>query len=328
MSNLISVADADALTALVLEKDPRDEKSNWTPHNSPLQNHKWRHTIPINMPRTAKVSVKNTKDAILTAYQELLSEASSEKPTSPDPVTEKIISAAAGESPEKITVDLSQLRLSLNKSLIQLADQLTAAGERYANLTQAIKLAETELKEVHQIRAEAISLRQLVELHQRKQKEFEAEEGEYHRQLQLTRTREEEEYSYQISLRKKRDSDSAEAEKQARAQMVKELEEHRKKVVAFPQELDRAIKEAVAVETKRLTSEAGTRTDFAKAVAESDTKLAVARIASLESTIASQTTEVNDLKKRLDDAYRNLTNLASTVAESGKPLLPQTPPKP
>lgn len=98
------------------------------------------------MPRMAKVSEKSTKGEILDAYRQILAEASGgEEMTSPE--DKAAVAAASKETVEKITRDLSSLKVSLNGTITELADRLTQEAERFATIQKAIAVSQRELEE-------------------------------------------------------------------------------------------------------------------------------------------------------------------------------------
>src|SRR5438045_3055191 len=102
------------------------------------------------MPKQTKtpVSEKNTKNEILEAYQSLLAQVSGE--TSEEEVStqdQELLQTAAMQTVEKVTTDLSRLRITANQTISSLTEQLTEEAERFTTLQKAIALAQIELSE-------------------------------------------------------------------------------------------------------------------------------------------------------------------------------------
>lgn len=297
------------------------------------------------MPRTAKVTEKSTKGEILDAYRELLHEASLSESTQSSEET-SILASASKETVEKITKDLTQLKLSLTQSISDLTDRLTQEAERFTTIKKAIAIAQNELEELLQIKARAGMLKRMVELQQQKEEEFDkeivskrrawdVELNAFEEQRKRERVRDEEEYRYQQELLKKRDTDDRQEEKSAfereiashkeeYTKQLKELEEFRKKTAQFPTELEKAVKEAVttAVAKEKDTAEIVAR--LAKQQADSDLKLAQAKIESLQDMAKSQTLEITRLNRELAQATNQVKDIAIAVAE-GQRKEAQTP---
>ncbi len=288
------------------------------------------------MPRTAKVSEKNTKGEILDAYQQLLAQASSgEDAVSPEDAA--AVAFASKETVEKITKDLSGLKLSVTQTISELTDRLTQEAERFGTIQKAINIAQKELGDLHQIKVRAGMLKRMVELQKEKEEEFERETAGKRRaweeeqrlfedQQKHGRTRDEEEYRYQRDLIKKRDEDEREeathafergmaSRKEEYAKQGKELEELRKRIAQVPAEADKAVKEAVAVAVAKEKEIAGVASQLAKQSADSDLKLAQLKSVSLEELVKSQVAEIARLNRELATATAQVKDIAIAVAE-------------
>ncbi len=288
------------------------------------------------MPRAAKVSEKNTKGEILDAYRQLLAEASvGELSVSPEETA--VVSAVSKETVEKITKDLSSLKLSVTQTISELTDRLTQEAERFATIQKATVIVGKELEELHQIKVRAGMLKRMVELQKEKEDEFEKamtakrqaweeEQRVFEETRKRERSRDEEEYAYQRDVVKKRDADERAqvsaafereiaGEKEEYAKQGKELEELRKKVTQFSAELEKAVKEAVNVAVAKEKESAEIAARMAKQQADGDLKLAQAKIASLEELVKSQVAEITRLNRELAQATSQVKEIAIAVAE-------------
>lgn len=290
---------------------------------------------------SSKVSEKNTKNEILEAYYELINQAT-EGIVEDETINQdqQILESAAKETVEKITTDLSSLRISANQTISSLTDQLTAEAERFAILQKAISIAKVELAESNKIKLHVGMLKRMIELQKLEEEKFERameekrnewieEQKAYEEQLKRERNREEEEYAYQKTLNKKREKDTFEEEKRAweydlqkkkeqQAQMEGELTELRRKAVLFPQELDKAVKTAVAQAIGQEKKESQIRQNFAKQEWDAKQQLYALKIASFEQSIKEQVTEINDLKRQLEKATQQVKDIAVTVIEGAR----------
>ena len=124
------------------------------------------------MTRTKQLTEKNTKQEILDAYQELLSQVT--VPTAEASATEKeettVLDAASRNTVEKITTDLTKLKVSFNQTIGSLMEQLTMEADHLATLRSAIVVAEKHLEERQNISVTAGLLERMVAAHKKKKK--------------------------------------------------------------------------------------------------------------------------------------------------------------
>jgi hypothetical protein len=301
-----------------------------------------------------QVSEKNTKQEILGAYQVLLEQAADER--EPDETVKQeqtILESAAKETVEKITHDLSQLRLSASQTISSLTERLTNEAERLAVLQKAITIAQKELEETQKIKIRAGMLQNMVAIQQKEEERFrevmESQQNEwaqeqkvYGENLKKERTREEDEYAYQKNLRMKREKDAWEEEKyqwekelknkkETQAKIDAELEDLRKKAALFPVELDKAVKAAIAQTIASERKEAQVQQNFAKQEQDAKNQIAALRISTLENMVKAQASDIAELKRKLEQATLQVKEIAVTFIEGAKKKesepqsYPQTP---
>ncbi|KKS88529.1 MAG: hypothetical protein UV63_C0033G0019 [Microgenomates group bacterium GW2011_GWC1_43_11] len=301
------------------------------------------------MPRTRKdptVSEKNTKTDILSAYHALLSEinAGSDEPFH-TPEEDAVIDTATKETVEKLTSDLSNLKLTLNKTIADLTERLTGEAERFATIQRAIDIAQKDVLHIQKIKITAVTLQRMIELQKEKEALFEKEMAEkqrtwdeeqriYEESAKRGRTRGEEEYRYEQELLKKRDADERTEEKlererqnaqekEAKMQMIKELEDLRKKTVGFPVETEKAVKEAVGKALTETRKDFETEKQFTASQHESGMTVAKLKIDTLEQTVKSQLAEITRLRTQFEEATRQVKDIAVAVIEGKKEPAPQ-----
>jgi len=281
------------------------------------------------MPRTTKsVTEKNTKQEIFAAYQELLTEASSGS-SSPiiSPEEKVVVSSAASQTVEKITADLSTLKLSFTQAVNDLADRLTAEAETLTIIQKAISIAKKELEETQKIKVTAGLLYRLMEVQKKKEVDFEKEIAEKWEAMEKLQERDEEEYAYAKKLQKERDADERENERFARERkmqeekevkeaLVTELNDLRKKVTATPTETERAVKDAVTKAVAQSQMESGVKAQLTKQQSDAELNLARVKADMLESTVKAQMQDITILKKQLEDATRQVKDIAVSVIEN------------
>lgn len=287
------------------------------------------------------ISEKNTKGEILEAYSELIQQLNQDSfPDTQTPEEKIVLERASNETVQKIVSDLGDLRVSINKTISELTDQLTSAAERLTTVQKAINIAQAELLETNNIKVQSGLLQRMIALQSQKQEQFEKdmdlkrkvwedEQKEYEASLKRQRTREEEEYTYEQSITRKHITQEITEEKRVwekqkleqkeqYSQMVAELEQLRKRVASFPDELDRSIKEAVNKAVAEDKKEFQTQQSFTKQQTDSQMQIAQLRISTLEETVKTQNNEVVQLKKQLEDATRQVKDIAVTVIEGSK----------
>ncbi len=290
---------------------------------------------------TASVSEKSTKSEILDAYNALLASISGVDETNEVLIEEqKLVDHAAHETVEKITQELSQLRLLANQTVSNLTERLTQEAERLASIKKAIAIVQKELEDTEKVKIKASQLYQMIALQKKTEEElalamasqkaaWAQEQKTYEEGIKQEREREQEDYDYNKKTQRKRDIDIYEEEKQKRERqkdeerkahdaMLKELEELRKKVAAFPVELEKEIKLKVTETIGKTQHEAHIQQTMAKQDADAKLKLAEQKIASLEAAQALLLAETKEFKQQLEKATNHIKDIAVSVVEGTK----------
>jgi hypothetical protein len=312
--------------------------------------------MPRQPKATAKISEKSTKNEILEAYQELMEQATVAIPEDETAKQKKtVVASATQETVEKVTTDLSQLRISANQTISSLTEQLTVEAERFATLQKAITIAQQDLAEMSQIKVQAGMLKRMVEVQKQEEEAFESEMAEkrttwaqeqrtYEEGLKKQRSREEDEYNYERTLRLKREKDAFDEEKRAwerdmqeekkkHAQQQEVFDDLQKRAAQFPTELDKALKAAVADALALERKDSQNRQNFSKQEWDSKQQIATLKIASLEQTVKDLLKEKEELKRQLESATQQVKDIAVKVIEGVKreppppPISPQPVPQ-
>ena len=189
-----------------------------------------------------------------------------------------------------------------------------------------------------------ISLFALVEAENKKRRDFEAEmervSAEWEKEKEeeaKKRQREKEEYLYTFKREQQLAKDKFEDEKaklekeiilkkeeaekvlvereKAVAEKEGALKELGKKVNAFPNELESAIKKAVKETTERLQQEAKNREELGKKEFDGERNVLTTRIKSLEETVKQQNEQIVRLSQQLEKAYQKIQDLAVKTVE-------------
>ena len=160
-----------------------------------------------------KISMSNTKQEMLEAYNSLLKQLQerSERELKPKEMLERkakkeILGVVDGLSSEGVIQEINALKLQVGKLLIQLSQKLEEEVDKYKKVKQAIEIKEKELQEVYEIHREAHTLSALIEAQSQRRKEFEIEmftkKEELNREIQRIRKEwEEEKKSYEKRLK-------------------------------------------------------------------------------------------------------------------------------
>ncbi|SMC23689.1 hypothetical protein SAMN02746041_01805 [Desulfacinum hydrothermale DSM 13146] len=173
-----------------------------------------------------------------------------------------------------------------------------------------------------------------------KQKQAMAEQiKELKREEEKKRVREREEYEYNLKrereqkvnalqdelarLQKEIDEKKAAFEKETAevrqaleereakvAEREKRVEELEAKVAAFPQELEKEVKKAVREATERVQAEAAAREALMKKSFEGEKNVLLAKIASLESLVETQRSQIEKLTLQVEAAYGKVQDIA------------------
>lgn len=99
------------------------------------------------------------------------------------------------------------------------------------------------------------------------------------------------------------------------AQHEEELNELRKKVAAFPLELETAIKKAVDAEVERVQREAKNKEELLKKEFNGERNVLTTRIESLEHTVKEQSEQIEKFSRQLEKAYSQVQDIAIKTVE-------------
>lgn len=232
-----------------------------------------------NLDFTQDISSKSTKNEILEAYQSLLGKINQTKEVTVQEVKKKkseeeIVTKATGFTQENIINNLTEVKVSVGKSLDTLEQKLTEEYRKLHELQTAIKIETTNLEELFEIKRNTDSLAALLlaqkeykaqfefeiehkrqnfqqdmeekkNLWNKAQEEFQLETKEKESKIKKERMREEEEYNYTVQLERKKDQNSYESRKELlekellekKLVLQKEFAEREAAILASEQEL-------------------------------------------------------------------------------------------
>lgn len=260
-----------------------------------------------------------------------------------------------GLSVEGVVQKVSGLGLEVSKSLADLSEKLVQEVNRLAAVREAVALEQKELERLHKIDVAATAVDQLVEDYARQKEQLEAEiaarraaweeesrqterdRKEQEEGLKKQRQRETEEYEYKKALERKKAQDKYEEEiklqerqnneKQealekswrdrelALKQSEEELQRLRKEAEQFPARLKQESERAAAESTRATEQRLEQQLTLLKKDHESETRVAELRVKTLEETLARQSTQTEGLQKQLDEAKRQVQEIAVKAIE-------------
>lgn len=164
----------------------------------------------------------------------------------------------------------------------------------------------------------------------REKKEHEIELSQRNTQEELERKREKETYEYSTTLSRKRVEDEFQdkklswekelaQKKQDLEDQKKELESLRKQVLGFDNEKEQAVRQAQTFLEKQLTERYENEQKLREQEVKAEKDLLNMRISTLESDNGRLVKEIETFKKSLDEASRQVKEIAIKVIESGQP---------
>jgi len=270
---------------------------------------------------SAKVSEKNTKQEIWEAYHQLLAEIQGE------PVTFKL------EQKEPAVPDalrsLAELKLRISQELDKVGEELLKSLNSLQDLRVSLAKDRQSMVERLQEQRKAVEaeISRVKEVWEQEKRKSEARFAEELRQKEVLRAREEEEYQYTLSLKRRQENDEYERQRVEKERTLKDreqaLERREKEIVALEKELDetpakvaQAVKEAQESLARQLGEKQMIELRELKAAHANEVKVAEMRIANLEVTVKSQAGEIENLRKQLAEASRQLKEMAVSAIES------------
>lgn len=260
-----------------------------------------------------------------------------------------------GISVEGVVRRVSALGLDISKSLSDLSAKLVAEVEGLTTVREAVALETKEIERLHKIDVAATALDQLIQEYRSQRENLEAEikaqraaweaeqldraleQKEYEDALKKQRQREVEDYEYKKALERKKAQDKYEEEirllekknqekqetlekswKQREAALKEKEEEWarlKKEVDEFPAKLNKEIDAAAKAAAKATEQRLEQQILLMKKDAESDKRLAELQIKALQDTLARQAAEIENLQKQLEEAKRQVQDIAVRAIE-------------
>lgn len=131
---------------------------------------------------STKISMTNTKQEMLKAYNALLKEMEEREKAELKPekrLEEKeanqVVQMADSLSSEGVAREISNLKIEIGKMLARISDGLEQEVNKYREINKAIEVKEKEFRELYEIEHSASTLAALIEAQSQKRQEFESE---------------------------------------------------------------------------------------------------------------------------------------------------------
>ncbi len=263
--------------------------------------------------KTPEVSLRNTKQELLSAYKTLLKqvEAKEKKELKPEKKSqekekEKILAEVNAITTEAVEKNIRHLKGEIGDILTQLSDRLGGEVSKLEKIQKGIWIKEAELKEIYEIDKSAATLAALIEAHHQEREMFEEEmtgkKEKLLREIEQTReTWEAQQERYQTDIKERHEIE--------RKKREREKEEYE---YAFQRERQLA-KDTFNDEQARLSAE---KESIEKEIA-TIRKQSEEILSEREQSIQAREEEIRLLKAQVDRFSQELENAVSeAVTES------------
>ena len=163
-----------------------------------------------------KLSMRDKKEDILSAYEKLLSRYQEKEKLAAE---EELLKKTSSLTVEDIVKGLTDLKINIGKTLTNVADNLTAEVGKLKEVQTAIEIEKKNLEEIYDIKVAAETVANLIRSHAEEKKRFEEEMAakkkiwqdeqkehellikERDEKIKKERKREEEEYAYDLATK-------------------------------------------------------------------------------------------------------------------------------
>ena len=215
---------------------------------------------------------------------------------------------------EKSAVTLAALIESQNQKRQVFESEM---AEKKEALSQEIETLRAERENEKKDYEEGIKERDVAE---KKKREREKEEYEYSfkREQKLAKDKFEDEKAKlekELHLKKEQMESELKEREKVIAEQENELNELRKKVGAFPKEMEAAMTKAIKETTEKLNLEAKNREELQKREFIGERNVLTTRIESLEKMVKEQSEQITKLTQQLEKAYQQVQDIAVKTIE-------------
>jgi chromosome segregation ATPase len=257
----------------------------------------------------------------------------------------EILQSVGGLSLAGVAENLAKTSVSVQETLADVSNQMTAAIQQLGTVNAAIEAKQEELKTLHQIEVTALTLDELngtIETtreawadEQRRETQARAERQA---EAEKARKRDEDDYNYRTAQNRRAKQDEFDAQlaavrkqEEARKELLEkgwatregelkarenELVALRDAVAKWPEEAKKASDHAVAVATNSLKANLSNQFALEKKDAETALKIAQNDKAASDAEIKRLQTTIADLQRQLDAAHKSSQEVASKALDS------------
>lgn len=178
-----------------------------------------------------EVSLKNTKNEILSAYEDLLKKVQEKKTDEPKKVQEQqkqdaIVKNSAALSHEGIVKEVTNLKVSLSSTLDKLGESFVCEFRKFEELQQAIRIEKQQLEELYQLSACTDSLSAMLLAQKERKEQFEQEMASRKAELETKIEAEKERFEAEVAAQRSQ----WKKEQELHTAQAKEAQEEKKKV--------------------------------------------------------------------------------------------------
>ena len=221
----------------------------------------------------------------------------------------------------------------IQKSAMTLAALIESQNQkRQAFESEMAAERETLNQEIEALRAEGEKEKNEYEamvkerdLGEKKRRDREKEEYEYSfkREQKLTKDKFEDEKAKlekEIQVKKEHMENELKAREKTIAEREEEINDLRKKVSAFPKEMETALGKAIKETTERLNLEAKNREELQKREFLGEKNVFITRVDSLEKMVKEQSEQIAKLTQQLEKAYQQVQDIAVKTIEGSSTI--------
>lgn len=297
-----------------------------------------------------KVSNSNTKAEILKAYDELVAQLRAEK--SENTALQKklkeqkaLLEKASKQAEAGATLNLKQIRATINQQLDELEEQLEQEEKNFLELKEAVAVQKEMLENLYKIKTESESLDALIitnkqakealksELESTKQTlledigesklKWKREQEAYEYNIMITRRNEEDAYKQKKAAQEKamiEQKVTFEREMEEREKIINEQEEEFNRLKAAAEQFEARLEQSVADTEKRITEGLTKEFTYKQKLEvkdlEANLKLKEQAIQSLEEKVKELQATVEALTSRTDKASLQVKDIALKAIEN------------
>jgi hypothetical protein len=220
---------------------------------------------------------------------------------------------------EKSAVALAALIESQNQKRQQFESEMAEKKEALSQEIEALRAQREDEKKEYE---EEIKERDTAE---KKKRDRDKEEYDYSfkREQKLTKDKFEDEKAKlekEVQIKKEQMENELKAREKVIAEREEELNELKRKVAAFPKEMETAISRAVKETIDRLNLEAKNREELQKREFIGERNVLTTRIESLEKIVKEQSEQIAKFSQQLEKAYQQVQDIAVKTIEGSSTI--------